>query len=76
MSSEIIVGILSLAGTLAGSLFGVLASNKLTIYRIGQLEEKVNKHNNLIERMYKCEDRLNIVEHDIQDIRKDVDDGK
>lgn len=76
MSSEIVVGILSLAGTLAGSLCGVLASNKLTIYRIGQLEEKVNKHNNLIERMYKCEDRLNIVEHDITDIRKDVDDGK
>jgi len=41
--------------------------------QINELSERVNKHNNLIERMYKCEDRLNIVEHDIQDMR---DDGK
>lgn len=72
MQPEIVVGILSLVGTLFGTIGGILASNKLTIYRIGQLEEKVNKHNNLIERMYKCEDRLNIVEHDIQDIKDDV----
>lgn len=76
MSSEIVVGVLSLLGTLAGTLGGIMASNKLTLYRIGQLEEKVNKHNNLIERMYKCEDRLNIVEHDISDIKADMDDGK
>lgn len=76
MTSEIVVGVLSLLGTLAGTLGGIMASNKLTLYRIGQLEEKVNKHNNLIERMYKCEDRLNIVEHDISDIKQDMDDGK
>lgn len=73
MTPEIVVGSLSLIGTLIGTLGGILASNKLTNYRIQQLEEKVNKHNNLIERMYKCEDRLNIVEHDIQDMK---DDGK
>ena len=39
---------------------------------IQDLSERVNKHNNLIERMYKCEDRLNLVEHDIQDIKDDV----
>lgn len=72
MQPEVIVGLLSLCGTLIGTTGGILASNKLTIYRIGQLEEKVNKHNSLIERMYKCEDRLNIVEHDIQDIKDDV----
>ena len=72
MTPEIVVGLLSLAGTLGGSLLGVLTSNKLTLYRIQQLEEKVNKHNNLIERMYKAEDRLNIVEHDIADMRDDM----
>lgn len=72
MQPEIVVGALSLCGTLIGTIGGILASNKLTIYRIGQLEEKVNKHNSLIERMYKCEDRLNIVEHDIADIKDDV----
>lgn len=70
MQPEIVVGALSLCGTLIGSIGGIIASNRLTLYRIGQLEEKVNKHNNLIERMYKCEDRLNLVEHDIADLKE------
>lgn len=54
-----------------------MATNKLTVYRIGELEKKVDKHNNLIERMYKAEDRLNIVEHDISDLKSDMrDDSK
>ena len=55
LDSTIIVGVLSLIGTLIGSLSGIFAANKLTTYRIGQLEEKVNKHNNLIERMVAVE---------------------
>lgn len=51
-------------------------STALIQAQINELSERVNKHNNLIERMYKCEDRLNIIEHDISDIRKDFDDGK
>lgn len=52
MSETIIISLISLVGTLLGSLFGVLASNKLTNYRIEQLEKKVDKHNSVIERMY------------------------
>ena len=48
MSETIIISIISFAGTLVGTLGGILASQKLTSYRISQLEEKVNKHNNLI----------------------------
>ena len=51
MSDVVIVGVLSLFGTLGGSLFGILAANKLTNYRIGELEKKVEKHNNVIERV-------------------------
>lgn len=51
MSDVVIVGILSLIGTLGGSLLGILAANKLTAYRIEQLEKKVEKHNNIIERV-------------------------
>lgn len=56
MSTEIIVSVISLLGTIVGSLGGVLVSSRLTTYRIQKLEEKVAKHNNLIERMYKVED--------------------
>lgn len=47
---EVFVAILSLVGTLIGSLAGILAANKLTTYRIAELEKKVDKHNTVIER--------------------------
>ena len=67
MQPEIVVGILSLTGTLIGSLAGIMASNKLMLYRIDRLEEKVNKHNNLIERMYECEKNIDIIKTEIND---------
>lgn len=61
--------IVSLIGTLVGSLSGILVSNRLTTYRIGQLEEKVNKHNQVVERTYKLEGQMLEVQHDIRDIK-------
>lgn len=72
MSEAIIVALLGFAGTLVGSLIGVLAAQKLTQYRISQLEEKVNKHNNILERTYKLEGRMNEAEHDIRDIKSKI----
>ena len=51
MSSTIIIAIISLCGTCFGSIAGVMTANKLTNYRIGELEKKMDKHNNLIERV-------------------------
>lgn len=51
MEAEITVALLSLAGTGLGSIFGILAANRMTNYRIQQLELKVDKHNCLVERM-------------------------
>ncbi|MBE6686537.1 MAG: hypothetical protein E7591_04810 [Ruminococcaceae bacterium] len=62
MTKEIIVALLALLGTLSGSFMGVLTANKLVNYRIEQLEKKVDKHNNVIERTYKIEKRLSLVE--------------
>ena len=70
MSEAIIVALLGFAGTMLGSLFGVLAAQKLTQYRLAQLEDKVNKHNNLIERTFKLEGRMDEAEHDIKDLKK------
>ena len=69
MSEAVIVAILGFAGTLLGSLLGVMAAQKLTQYRLSQLEEKVNKHNNLIERTFKLEGRMDEAEHDIRDLK-------
>jgi len=69
MDKTIIVGLLSLAGTLIGTLGGILASNKLITYRIEQLEKKVDKHNNIIARTYQLEGRMNEAEHEIRDLK-------
>lgn len=69
MSPEITIALLSLTGTLGGSLLGVLASSSLTRYRIEQLEKKVAAHNNIVERTYKLEGRMTEVEHDVRDLK-------
>ena len=60
---------MSLVGTLAGTFGGILVSNKLTTYRIEQLERKVSAHNNLVERTYKLEGQMVEVQHDIRDMK-------
>lgn len=55
--------------SLLGSLAGVMASNKLTQYRIQQLEDKVSKHNGIVERTYKLEGEVKELQHDVRDIR-------
>ena len=69
MNSDIIVALLGLLGTFAGSLLGVIAAGKLTQYRLQQLEEKVSKHNNLIERTYILEGQMLEAQHDIRDLK-------
>jgi predicted nuclease with TOPRIM domain len=70
MSDAIIVAIIGLVGSGLGSLIGVVASSKLTQYRIQKLEEQVNKHNNLVERTYRLEGRVDECEHDIRDLKQ------
>lgn len=68
MNSEITVALLSATGTLLGSLGGILASNRLTNYRIAQLEKRVDKHNNLVERMATAEDSIKSAHKRIDDL--------
>ena len=69
MSEAVIVAILSLLGTLVGSLAGILTANKLTNYRIAQLEKKVEKHNSVIERVYKLEKKEAVIQEEINQLK-------
>ncbi|EMF0058215.1 hypothetical protein [Enterococcus hirae] len=69
MSIDAIISALSIAGTLVGTFAGIVFSNKLTIYRIEQLEKKVEKHNRIVERTFILEGRMNEAEHDIQEMK-------
>ena len=70
MDSTIVVALIGLAGSGLGSLIGVIASNKLTQYRLQELEKKVDKHNNLIERMTRAEGEILELQHDVRDLKE------
>ena len=65
MDSTIIVALVSFAGTVIGTLGGIVATNKLVSYRLEQLEKKVNLHNNAVERLFKVEEKVVSIEDKI-----------
>ena len=69
MSETIIVALITGGLSLLGSLIAQRRQTNLTLYRIDQLEAKVSKHNNLVERTYKLEGRMAEAEHDIRDLK-------
>ena len=70
MNSEILVALLSLAGTLLGSLGWVLAASTLTNYRLSQLEKKVDRHNGFGEKIPVLEEKLKVVNHRLDDLEE------
>ncbi|MCI8680314.1 MAG: hypothetical protein HFF81_05935 [Oscillospiraceae bacterium] len=70
----IIVALIGLAGSAAGSLGGVLVSSRLTQYRLEELEKKVQAHNSLIERTYRLEERTELQEEKIKVANHRIDD--
>ena len=61
----------SLSG-FVGAFGGILVSTKLNNYRLEQLEKKVEKHNNVIERMTLAEEQIKVANHRIDDLEKDT----
>lgn len=62
MDPTVISALLALAGSLIGTFAGIVTSSKLTEYRLKELEKKQDKHNQVIERTYKLEERMELVE--------------
>lgn len=75
--STIIVAVLALIGTLTGAYLSNSKTKALLAYRIDQLEQKVNKHNNLVERTYHLQEeqellkeKIKVANHRIDDLEK------
>ena len=66
MSDTVLVALIGLAGSGAGAFGGILVSSKLTQYRLEQLERKVEVHNQVIDRVYKLEERTEVQEEKIK----------
>lgn len=70
ISNDVIVALLGMAGTIIGSFIGVIASSKLTNFRLKQLEQKVDKHNNFAERIPVVEEKIKVLNHRVEDLEK------
>ena len=70
MSEAIAVALIGVFGSGLGAFVGVMTSAKLTQFRLQRLEEKVDKHNSVIERTFKLEGRMTEGEHDIRDLKE------
>ena len=70
MDSTVICALVSLVGTLGGSLGGIVVSSKLTAYRIEQLEKKVEEHNNFARRLPVVEEQIEQLEHRMGKLEK------
>lgn len=78
MVTEIIIALITLAGSAVGTLGGIVINSRMSNYRIEQLEKKVDKHNNLVERVYLIEqheavndNKIKTAEHRIADLENE-----
>lgn len=78
METEVIVSLITLAGSALGTFAGIITSTKLTAYRIEQLEKKVDKHNTVIERTFDLEqaqavmrEQIKVANHRIEDLERE-----
>lgn len=80
MTPELLSALLALIGTLVGSFSGIMINAKLTNYRLEQLEKKVDKHNSVVERTFRLEERaelheekIKVVNHRLEDLERKED---
>ncbi len=72
MSTEILIAVISAAGTVCGSLGGILISNRISTYRIGELEKKVEKLNNTLDKIARIEMHLAVLEERVDTLEGKV----
>lgn len=68
MNPEVIVSLITLCGSALGTFAGIAVNTKLTNFRLEQLEKRVNKHNNVIERTGKLEERVGALDYRLKEI--------
>lgn len=72
MSNEVLIAVLSCIGTIAGSITGILVSNRLSVYRIEQLEKKIDKYaensDDIKERLVVVEQSTKAAHHRLDDV--------
>ena len=73
MSGEVVVALITLLASAIGTIGGIFATNKMTAYRIEQLEKKVDKHNQVVERMYEAQKNISVISEEIKNVNHRIE---
>lgn len=73
MQNEFFSGILSLTASLLGTFGGIITSTKLINYQINELNKRVDKHNNVIERTFKLEEHNRYIDERIARLESEIE---
>jgi len=71
VGESVLVALIAFGGTSVGSIVGILTANKLSNYRIQQLEIKVDKHNNFASRLPVIEEQIKVINCRIKDLERE-----
>lgn len=71
MTEAIVIAIIAFIGSLVGTYMSNNKNQALIAYRLEQLEQKVNLHNNVIERTYQLEKDVKVIETQMDNIKED-----
>ena len=71
MGEELLTSMIAVAGTIIGSFAGIMTSSRLTLYRLSKLEEKVEKHNQVVERVFRLEESVKSAHHRIDECKEE-----
>lgn len=69
MTPEVLNALISAIAVIVSGLISAVVSNKLMAYRIEQLEKKVDKHNSVIDRTYRLEAEVEVLENEIENLK-------
>jgi len=58
MTETVIIAIIAAVGTILSGIISAIMANRVTVYRIDALTKEVEKHNNVIERTFKLEQKV------------------
>jgi len=71
MDSTVIIALISFLGTVVGTAGGIIASSKLTAYRLGQLETKLDRQSQTVAKIPIIEEKIHNMDRRILILEKD-----
>lgn len=74
MIPEVVTSLIGVVGSFLGTIAGIMINTKLINYRIEQLENKVDKHNQVIDRVYKLEKQTAVINEDLKVVNHRISD--